>query len=208
MIRQLRTAAATRTPLACRCSFKFGDGWRCLQGNWRNTQETPRLVVQWQAGTRQGRRAMCWTLTADIGAVRRDHSGRCLLVPRDDGSQHHRHRLAQLGISRLAGHHNHRRLIGSGQIARGYRNQWDCWVAAIGGPKARVLQLQRASGPRRMGNAPCAGLEDHGTPAAVPIGGKRQAGVPTRQKGECLRQHDAQGHLGCGGLANAVPHIL
>ena len=131
VIRQLRAAAATPTPWHRAAASNSADGW-CLPG-WRNTQETPRLVVQWQAGTRQGR-AVCWTRTADI-AVRRDHSGRCLLVPRDVGSQHHRHRLAQLGISRLAGHQNHRRGIGSGQIARGYRNQWDCWVAAIGGPK-------------------------------------------------------------------------
>ena len=83
------------------------------------------------------------------------------------------------------------------------------------GPSARPPAAE-GFGPRRMGNAPCAGLEDHGTPAAVPSGESdkkefqrgRMAKPHDDVEANALRQHGAQGDLGCGGLANAVPHIF
>ena len=81
------------------------------------------------------------------------------------------------------------------------------------GPSARPPAAE-GFGPRRVGNAPCAGLEDHGTPAAVPSEESdkkefqrgRKAKLHDDVEATALRQHDAQGDLGCGGLANAVPH--
>ena len=54
------------------------------------------------------------------------------------------------------------------------------------GPSARPPAAE-GFGPRRMGNTPCAGLEDHGTPAAFPSG---ESDKKEFQRGRKAKPHD------------------